>query len=818
MAKNKKRAHSAFERGDDGGNVTNYGAVGETLATLAREADGSEVASGDAIATKGNSKHDDHDDWQTVKRRKTRKEDDDDGYKHALRSSSSSNNNNKNSSSNSKNNNYPAITHSPHARLQTHVRISDLQSLVLYLLADAPAPQWVSVRHHLAVRRVVVLMVPGLERGMFDGSIDLSTGDKGAAGRDGHSEASKKPDEHDDAEKKKPLSPDDYYPIPLTTSTLPPPLQPLTAIFPHLWPIKTPGDDKNSRMHSPLQAMLTAPLPKSRDETRAAPAGGPRAPRYGKDWVDQSTPMAAFVATHEQLHDNEYVLHPSLLSSAAERDAEATRRVADGQVAANGWIDSAADAQPTTSALSIAATAKAVDSDDARIMAGDTIYALDCEMCKTSETDSALTRISLVAWDGSVVLDSLVKPDAPITDYLTAYSGMTAAMLDPVTTRLRDIQARLLPLLAARTPGSKPAILVGHSLNADLAALRLTHPRIVDTALLYPHPRGPPLKSSLKWLAQKYLARGIQAGAAGHDSIEDARAALDLARLKARRGPSWGTAAASSESIFARLGRHASRRSSVAADKCTSAVVDWGAPTRGYGAAASVCIGCASDADVVAGVARAVAGDAGEAVASKAEAVASRAEGVASRAEAVADGNGNGTGVDFVWARLRELEARRGWWTRSKTADNSALLEGALLEDDAAAVSTVDAAASVTADGCEPARAEEEKAEHEQPAAPAPAPANDATGAALSAAVVRTTASILAIHAALPPCTALLVYSGSGDPRELARLQAVQRVFRGEYATRRWDELSVRWTDVEEGMLRSAARRAREGVGFVCVT
>src|SRR5205807_891710 len=64
--------------------------------------------------------------------------------------------------------NYPAITHSPHARLQNYVRIGDLQSLALYILADGSAPQWVSLRHHTAVRQVVVLMVPGLEAGMFN--------------------------------------------------------------------------------------------------------------------------------------------------------------------------------------------------------------------------------------------------------------------------------------------------------------------------------------------------------------------------------------------------------------------------------------------------------------------------------------------------------------------------------------------------------------------------------------------------------------------------------------------------------------------------
>lgn len=59
--------------------------------------------------------------------------------------------------------NYPAISFAPDARLQASVKIGDLQGLVLYLLADGPSPQWVSVRHRPEIRKVVVIMIPGLE-------------------------------------------------------------------------------------------------------------------------------------------------------------------------------------------------------------------------------------------------------------------------------------------------------------------------------------------------------------------------------------------------------------------------------------------------------------------------------------------------------------------------------------------------------------------------------------------------------------------------------------------------------------------------------
>jgi hypothetical protein len=37
-----------------------------------------------------------------------------------------------------------------------------------------------------------------------------------------------------------------------------------------------------------------------------------------------------------------------------------------------------------------------------------------------------------------------------------------------------------------------------HRLDNDLKALRLIHTRIIDTAIMYPHERGPPYRRALK--------------------------------------------------------------------------------------------------------------------------------------------------------------------------------------------------------------------------------------------------------------------------------------------------------------------------------
>ena len=127
-----------------------------------------------------------------------------------------------------------------------------------------------------------------------------------------------------------------------------------------------------------------------------------------------------------------------------------------------------------------------------------------------------------------------------------------------------------------------------------------------------------------------------------------------------------------------------------------------------------------------------------------------------------------GGGVDFTWARFQELAAFRGWLNdnRRHTAQSS----------------------------------------------------DQVSPTTLAESVTKTTTNIKAIRDFLPPCTLLIVYSGTGDPREMARLQEMQRTFKREYAVKKWDELSVKWTDETEQALKSACKRARDGLGFMTIT
>ena len=76
--------------------------------------------------------------------------------------------------------------------------------------------------------------------------------------------------------------------------------------------------------------------------------------------------------------------------------------------------------------------------------------ALDCEMCYTA-AGLEVTRCSVVDSTCAVVYDSLVLPDSPILDYNTAHSGITAEVMSGVTTRLADVQAHLLEIVAEET-------------------------------------------------------------------------------------------------------------------------------------------------------------------------------------------------------------------------------------------------------------------------------------------------------------------------------------------------------------------------------
>jgi len=210
----------------------------------------------------------------------------------------------------------------------------------------------------------------------------------------------------------------------------------------------------------------------------------------------------------------------------------------------------------TTDSHRLASVLNFVETPNNPNVPKDRAVCFDCEMGYTV-FGLELIRLTAVSWpEGNILLDILVRPVGEILDLNTRYSGVQPedmALAEPCevgsnhepttipTTDLTDKPRRRLKIApspqVARdiffTIVSNETALIGHGLENDLNALRIIHPACVDTAILYPHPRGLPMRNGLKLLMDKHLKRKIQtAGLQGHDSAEDAKAAGDLVRLK----------------------------------------------------------------------------------------------------------------------------------------------------------------------------------------------------------------------------------------------------------------------------------------------
>ncbi|GLV45558.1 RNA exonuclease 5 [Carabus blaptoides fortunei] len=169
------------------------------------------------------------------------------------------------------------------------------------------------------------------------------------------------------------------------------------------------------------------------------------------------------------------------------------------------------------------------------------MFGIDCEMCRTTTGELELTRISVVDENHQLVYEKLVKPRHRITDYLTRFSGITPKLLKDVTTRLEDVQRDLRELL----PGD--AILIGQSLNSDLHSLRMMHPYVIDTSVIFNVTGDRFRKTKLQILAREFLDETIQTSAAGHDSVEDSLSSLKLVQLKLEHCIEFGDAVLSGQ-------------------------------------------------------------------------------------------------------------------------------------------------------------------------------------------------------------------------------------------------------------------------------
>ncbi|KAM0792932.1 hypothetical protein ACM66B_002691 [Microbotryomycetes sp. NB124-2] len=574
------------------------------------------------------------------------------------------------------------------------VQVKDVRDLTLHLMSDEKAQQWLYVANKRNVRKVVVVMAPGItatslgvEQPPLSANLPFALSVPGKDGLQGSASTSKLPV--------------------------------FQRLFSHACPTRAPGD--RYKLHSAYQHFINCPLTGGEKERRE------RA-RKEQGQLARTSDPSVYLMTPEQLEEQSYPV-PSRSPKDGERDNDDF----DNWQRPDGWVEAPWKKQ----------------ADGPR-----TVYGLDCEMCLT-EDGSELARLSIVDQKGQRVYDSLVKPQKPILDYLTRYSGLTKEKLASVTKTLEDVQRDLVGIIDYNT------VLIGHSLECDLRVMKLVHSNVIDTSVIYQHPRGPPFKASLKWLAQKWLKREIQAGNSvegggiGHDSEEDARTCIDLLNLKMEKGPGFGEFTNDQETIFERIAR--------GTDPKRSAVVDHGTPGQWHGAKATTAIGCSSDNEVLRGTLSAL------------------------------------DEHHLVMARFMELSNALQWTGTVRATVESATENPAVapvIESDE--LLPTSAAAAVCA---ETATTGAEAA-----------PAKDAFNSLNS--------HISALHAALPPLTALIVFTGNGDPRAMSRLAAKKAKFDRLWKMTKQSEIAQedKWMEQDDRKLQDEVEKARWGLSFYCVT
>ncbi|KIM45581.1 hypothetical protein M413DRAFT_66110, partial [Hebeloma cylindrosporum] len=568
-----------------------------------------------------------------------------------------------------------------------------LRDLILHLIADAPPPNWLRIENANQVQKVVALLVPGLMPDL----LSLPPLPTSAT-----------------ANPNLPISIPLLAPstAPTSTSTASQSLASkipfIATTFSHACPTRAPGDQTR------MQVCL------------ARSSLGRSVGRRRRGAETNKTDPTQYLLTLEQMIENDYPI-PSYMADVFEKPP--------------GWVEMP---QPK--------------EDEGKW--GQRIYAIDCEMCIT-EDGKELTRVCLIDFtSGIVVYDQLVKPTKPILDYLTRWSGITAEALAPITTTLAQVQVQIMRILSPPQPNpfttaksqsqSSPQptpILLGHSLESDLKALKLCHPRCIDTALLYHHPRGRPLKPGLAWLTKKWCGREIQTkGEGGHDPEEDARACVDLLKRKMEGGPGFGEFRVDYESIFERMGRSGGGGGGGGGGKAAggvkSAVVDHGSPGVMHGAKASTAVGCKTDEEVMEGVLDVLPAH------------------------------------QFVFGRFMGLANALGWVT---------------------------------------------------PKDQAPTPAE------LSPVLTALNTQLKTIHAALPPRTALVIFTGHSDPRTMSLLNVRKNAYESALKSGRTPEEigagagggggvdgkngtgGLRWSAGDARDLEEAVELARRGLVFLGV-
>ncbi|GMH80177.1 hypothetical protein TrST_g12173 [Triparma strigata] len=155
------------------------------------------------------------------------------------------------------------------------------------------------------------------------------------------------------------------------------------------------------------------------------------------------------------------------------------------------------------------------------------IIAMDCEMVETRDPltgkidSKSLSRLSVIDGENpsNVLIDTLVKPYWPVTDYRTRINGISEESLKGCNFTLRHAQKFMDEVCSDET------VIAGHAIHNDLISLRMEHYRVVDSSFLFKATENSTAPPSLKDCVKHIL--GLEMPKT-HDSVNDAAQSMAL--------------------------------------------------------------------------------------------------------------------------------------------------------------------------------------------------------------------------------------------------------------------------------------------------
>lgn len=144
-------------------------------------------------------------------------------------------------------------------------------------------------------------------------------------------------------------------------------------------------------------------------------------------------------------------------------------------------------------------------------------------MVEVDHTSNGLARLSIVNYNGHVLIDTFVKPKGKITNFRSWISGVYPQSMKNAMP-YDEARDRAIEIMSGR-------VIVGHSLKHDFKVINWEplQGNVRDLATYKKYLDDNNHVKSLKRLTNEFLGKEIQTGS--HNSVVDARSALCLYRI-----------------------------------------------------------------------------------------------------------------------------------------------------------------------------------------------------------------------------------------------------------------------------------------------